>query len=39
MKLWSGPDCTGDSVEISSDVSDLGTLNFDDKTVSVRFGA
>ncbi|GAA5192410.1 hypothetical protein GCM10023322_51950 [Rugosimonospora acidiphila] len=38
LKLWSQPNCTGESVVINGDVSDLATINFDNKVASVFFG-
>ncbi|WP_244164647.1 hypothetical protein [Streptomyces silaceus] len=37
-KIWSGPDCTGESEVINGDVADLGTIGFDNKISSVTFG-
>jgi predicted lipoprotein with Yx(FWY)xxD motif len=36
-KLWSAPDCTGDSVLIDGDVADLTSIDFDDRVRSIGF--
>ncbi|MFG3255398.1 hypothetical protein [Streptomyces sp. NPDC048172] len=38
LKIWSGRDCKGESKTVDGDVADLGSLNFDNKISSVRFG-
>ncbi|MEV0036447.1 CHRD domain-containing protein [Streptomyces sp. NPDC050804] len=38
IKVWSGRDCTGESLVIESDVIDLGTVGFDNKITSIFFG-
>lgn len=38
IKIWSGPDCTGRSAEVTKDIADLSTIGFDKKIVSVKFG-
>ena len=38
LKLWSGKDCTGSSVVIDGDVTDLAQVDFDEKVTSVFFG-
>ncbi|MER5303303.1 hypothetical protein ABT039_28105 [Streptomyces lasiicapitis] len=38
LKLWSRPDCKGESKVINGDVADLRTVNFDDKVSSIAFG-
>ncbi|MEW2548618.1 hypothetical protein AB0910_23095 [Streptomyces sp. NPDC047002] len=37
LKLWSQPDCTGDSKVVSGSVPDLASVGFDDRTASIRF--
>ncbi|MEV8615031.1 hypothetical protein AB0383_45255 [Amycolatopsis sp. NPDC051373] len=39
LKLWTGPNCTGKSTVVDSDVKDLSTIGFDDAIQSVHFGA
>ncbi|MFI5610062.1 hypothetical protein [Amycolatopsis sp. NPDC051903] len=36
LKLWSGANCTGTSVTVTGNVSNLAKLGFDDKIVSVK---
>ncbi|MEV4596621.1 hypothetical protein AB0K15_04385 [Amycolatopsis sp. NPDC049253] len=36
LKLWSGANCTGKSVAVTGNVSNLAKLGFDNKTVSVK---
>jgi predicted lipoprotein with Yx(FWY)xxD motif len=38
VKLWKGPNCTGQSTVITSSVADLGTIGFDKQVASIRFG-
>jgi hypothetical protein len=37
-KIWTGPDCTGTSHVVTGSIPDLGTIGFDNKVESVRFG-
>ncbi|MEV6903318.1 hypothetical protein [Amycolatopsis sp. NPDC051372] len=36
LKLWSGANCTGKSIAVTGNVSNLAKLGFDNKTVSVK---
>ncbi|MEU4667630.1 hypothetical protein AB0F91_06605 [Amycolatopsis sp. NPDC023774] len=36
LKLWSGANCTGKSIVVTGNVSNLAKLGFDNKTVSVK---
>ncbi|MEW2500833.1 hypothetical protein ACQPXB_18840 [Amycolatopsis sp. CA-161197] len=36
LKLWSGANCTGKSITVTGNVSNLAKLGFDNKTVSVK---
>ncbi|MFJ9319447.1 hypothetical protein [Streptomyces globisporus] len=38
MKLWSGPNCTGESKVVEGNILDLGTEDFDNKITSIFFG-
>lgn len=38
LKIWSGPDCTGQSLVVTDDIIDLGDVDFDNKITSVFFG-
>ncbi|MGW4486434.1 hypothetical protein ACWEOE_21615 [Amycolatopsis sp. NPDC004368] len=38
VKLWKGPNCTGQSTIITGNVNDLGTIGFDKQVTSIRFG-
>ncbi|EPH42875.1 hypothetical protein ABT390_04785 [Streptomyces aurantiacus] len=38
LKLWSRPDCKGESKVVNGDVADLRTIDFDDKVSSIAFG-
>ena len=38
VKLWKGPDCTGESTVLSGSIADLSTIGFDRQVVSIRFG-
>jgi predicted lipoprotein with Yx(FWY)xxD motif len=37
LKLWTGPNCTGQSVVINGDVANLGDIGFDNAILSLRF--
>lgn len=37
LKLWTGPNCTGQSMVINGDVADLGAIGFDNAVLSLRF--
>jgi predicted lipoprotein with Yx(FWY)xxD motif len=37
VKIWTGPNCTGTSAIVTTDVPDLGAIGFDKKIVSIRF--
>lgn len=38
VKIWTGPDCTGDSALITDSVNDLTAIGFSQPIASVRFG-
>ncbi|MCI2416904.1 hypothetical protein MOQ72_05655 [Saccharopolyspora sp. K220] len=38
VKLWKGPNCTGESTVIIDSVADLDTIGFDKQVASIRFG-
>jgi predicted lipoprotein with Yx(FWY)xxD motif len=38
VKLWKGPNCTGQSTIITGSIPDLGTIGFDKAVASIRFG-
>ncbi|WP_236788870.1 hypothetical protein [Amycolatopsis sp. GM8] len=38
VKLWKGPNCTGESKIITDSVPDLGAIGFDKQVASIRFG-
>ncbi|QDQ15485.1 hypothetical protein [Streptomyces spectabilis] len=38
LKLWSRPNCKGESKVVSGDVADLGSVGFDNKVSSIAFG-
>ncbi|WP_328760389.1 CHRD domain-containing protein [Streptomyces sp. NBC_00271] len=38
INVWSGPGCTGDSLVISGDTTDLSKVGFNDKIASIFFG-
>ncbi|MEV7042720.1 hypothetical protein [Amycolatopsis sp. NPDC051061] len=38
VKLWKGPNCTGESAVITGSVADLGTIGFEKQVASIRFG-
>ncbi|MGP4014776.1 COG4315 family predicted lipoprotein [Saccharopolyspora sp. 5N708] len=38
VKLWKGPNCTGESTVITDSVADLDMIGFDEQVVSIRFG-
>ncbi|MFD9902966.1 hypothetical protein [Streptomyces sp. NPDC059063] len=38
LKLWSRPNCKGESKVVAGDVADLGRVGFDNKVSSIAFG-
>lgn len=38
VTVWSGPDCTGRSLPVGSDIADLSTVDFNDAIASVSLG-
>ncbi|MFI5608903.1 hypothetical protein [Amycolatopsis sp. NPDC051903] len=38
VKLWKGPNCTGQSMVITASVPDLSKIGFDKQVTSIRFG-
>ncbi|MEV6902403.1 hypothetical protein [Amycolatopsis sp. NPDC051372] len=38
VKLWKGPNCTGQSMVITASVPDLSKIGFDKQVASIRFG-
>ena len=38
VKIWTGPNCTGQSKVVSGEIADLDTIGFDNAIESIRFG-